>query len=219
MCFILFHILPAGTNGKYSDVRSIMQQSYLSQKADALSIFDMGDEEILELSLSHPSVFEVIVDRYQDRFLKKAKTVLHNEEDAEDAVQETMVRIYRYAHTFREQQHASFSSWAYKILFNTSFTLYQKKKKRFLNNPSMEHEFCDLAGVEDHEAFQMMERFDITRVLGKMPEMLASVLEKHFLLGFSQKEIAAAEGVPVGTIKARVHRAKKEFRKINSTFS
>ena len=83
----------------------------------------MDDVEILQESISQPTAFALIVDRYQSAFLKKAGYILRNDDEAEDAVQDTFVKIYANANKFVEREGASFSSWAYKILLNTCYIL------------------------------------------------------------------------------------------------
>lgn len=87
------------------------------------------DEEILALSLAQPSVFETLVDRYQNDFLRAAFKVVKSKEEAEDIVQELFTKIYLNAGKFRNVEGASFRSWAYKIVFNTSLNHYKKLKR------------------------------------------------------------------------------------------
>ena len=55
-----------------------------------------SDEEILTISRSNPDAFAVLVARYEDAFLRKAKSILWSVEDAEEVVQDTFTRIYVY---------------------------------------------------------------------------------------------------------------------------
>lgn len=179
---------------------------------------EKSDEEILALSVRQPYLFGILLDRYQDAFLRKAESVLHNKEDAEDVAQEAFTKIYRYADRFQTQEGASFKSWGYKILLNTAFTRYQKMKKRrgAVFNP--EPEWYEAMADTNTQQFEKEELKDyIISVLSRMPEHLSKVLHLHFIDGRSQEEIAKTEGVSVGAIKTRVYRAKKEFRKINET--
>ena len=103
-------------------------------------VADCSDEELLARSERHPSLFAAIVERYQAAFLRKASQVVGDQEEARDVVQETFVKIYRYAGRFEKQEGASFSSWAYKILMNTSFTHYQKRKRAALQTTPLSPE-------------------------------------------------------------------------------
>ena len=100
----------------------------------------LPDEEILRLALRDPSHFSVLVDKYQAPFLRKALGVVRNPLDAEEIVQETFVKIYRYGHRFKKEANIEFKSWAYKILMNRSFTRYQELKKKLGNEEYFEPE-------------------------------------------------------------------------------
>ena len=179
---------------------------------------EKSDEEILVMSQAKPYLFGILLDRYQDAFLRKAISVLGNKEDAEDIVQEAFTKIYRYADKFQVQDGASFKSWGYKILLYTAFTRYQKMKKHkgAVFNP--DPEWYEVMADTKTQQFEKEENKDyIDSVLSRLPEHLGRVLKLHFIEGRPQEEIAKMEGVSVGAIKTRVHRAKKEFKKINET--
>lgn len=179
-------------------------------------IVEKSDEEILALSLRSPGVFGVLIDRYQKAFIRKASSVLHNREDSEDATQETFTKIYLNASRFRDVPGASFKSWAYKILLNTCFTLYRKKKKEFEKTARLDPEFY-AALPDTDDAFERDEFKDlVASVLTRMPKNLSKVLHMHFLEGKSHKDIAQKENTTVGAVKTRVYRAKKVFRDINT---
>ena len=178
---------------------------------------EKSDEEILFLSARQPYLFGILLDRYQNAFIRKAESVLHNREDAEDVVQETFAKIYANAERFRVQEGASFSSWGYKILLNTSFTRYQKIKKHRNSVFNPDPEWYEVMADTNTKQFEKKELKNyIISVMSKMPEHLSKVLRLHFIEGRPQEEIAKIEGVSIGAIKTRVHRAKKEFRKINA---
>lgn len=179
---------------------------------------EKSDEEILALSKNQPYLFGILLDRYQDAFLRKAQSVLGNKEDAEDIVQEAFTKIYRYADKFEVQEGASFKSWGYKILLNTAFTRYQKMKKHRNAVFNPDPEWYEVMADTKMEQFEKGETKDyLSSVFSRMPEHLGRVLKLHFIEGRPQEEIAQMEGVSVGAIKTRVHRAKKEFRKASET--
>ena len=92
---------------------------------------NLPDEEILAISLVSPSVFEILVDRYQSAFLRKAGSIVKRKEEAEDATQETFVKIYLNAKKFKKEKAGdSFKNWAYKILVNCAISRYGKLKKK-----------------------------------------------------------------------------------------
>jgi len=190
---------------------------YLSDEETAQ---EMQDEEVLVASLSHPSLFATLVRKYEEPFLRKAMSIVHSTEGAEDIVQEAFVKIYLNAGKFKKQEGASFSSWGYRILINTALTHYMKNKRERGVRADLEPEIMELIPDKNLKQFEKKEFADeVASVLTRMPPLFASVLNAFFLEGKSQEEIAASEGMSVGAIKTRVHRAKKEFRKIYKTIT
>ena len=173
-----------------------------------------SDEELLHLSLSNPSVFSLLVERYQGAFLKKGKQILKSPEEAEDAVQEAFVKIYINAGAFQKKEGASFKSWGYRIFLNQCFTVYKKLKieKDFLllfsqetaelipdKNISLEHE-------------KKLSADYLLSVVSKLPDILRQVLSLHFIQDKPIKEVAGLLGISEGAVRTRIFRAKKELR-------
>src|SRR3989338_8705296 len=176
----------------------------------------LPDEEILVLSMRKPQLFGMIVDRYQEAFLRKARRILGNRPEVEDIVQETFTKIFVHGSKFTPQDGATFSSWAYRILMNTTFTHYQKLKRKGEMVANVDEEILALAPDHNYRALEKDNFKDVVAaVLSRMPEGLARVLSLQFLEDKSQQEIAGELGTSVSAVKTRVHRAKKEFRKIN----
>jgi len=181
-------------------------------------ILEKGDEDILALAISKPALFSVLIDRYQEAFLRKAQSIIKSREDAEDIVQETFTKIYLHANKFQVQEGASFKSWGYKILINTSLTHYKKRKRDWSALADLDPEFYEVLPDLKSRDFEKHVLSDyLISIFSRMPENLARSLQLHFVEGRPQAEVASIEGVSVGAIKTRIHRAKKEFRKINES--
>ena len=178
----------------------------------------LPDEEVLRLSLKDPSYFSLLVDKYQAAFLRKCLGVVRSKEEAEDIVQETFVKIYRYENKFKKEEGVEFKSWAYKILMNTSFTHYQKLKKvggntEFLDPLLYEDdgkfaEHSDIATIQDAKAA-------VALVIHKMPEHLGRVLKLYYLEDKSYADICKVEKISTPTLKMRLFRAKRLFRRMS----
>lgn len=174
---------------------------------------DWDDEDVLAASRAQPWLFVVIVRRYEAAFMRKARSIIHNPLDAEEVVQDAFTKIYVNADKFSPQEGAKFSSWAYRILMNTAFTRYQKLVKEGQRFTNIDPEFEQLFGAEmNHSAFEE-KRDAIERVLERLPGHFAMVLKLHYLERWSHQDIADKTGENVGTVKARIHRAKAAFRK------
>lgn len=173
------------------------------------------DEEVLALSLEKPSLFEVLVDRYQSGFLRVAFKVVRSKEEAEDIVQESFTKIYLNAKRFKPIEGASFKSWAYKIVINTSFNHYKKLKRTRETIKSVDPNFYE--GIPDSNSDWETEidmKTIVSRVLPQIPPHLGEVLKKYYLEDKSQKDIAKEEEVSLAAVKMRLFRARRFFKKI-----
>jgi RNA polymerase sigma-70 factor (ECF subfamily) len=177
---------------------------------------DYKDEEVLALSVARPSVFEMLVDRYQNEFLRTAFKIIKSKEEAEDIVQESFTKIYLNAKKFRNIEGASFKSWAYKIVLNTSFNHYKKLKRIRESVKYVDSTFYEgVADVKNNDfEIEADMKACISQILPQLPSHLQGVLKKYYLEDKSQKEIAQEEGVSIVSIKMRLFRAKRLFRKI-----
>jgi RNA polymerase sigma factor (sigma-70 family) len=173
---------------------------------------DASDEEVLQRSRKEPELFALLVDRYEDAFMRKAKSILFRPEDAEEVVQDTFTRIYVYADRYKAQEGASFSSWGYAILTRLCFTRYQKMKKERGRTQELEPEAYER--IADTEVFleDLTIRDEVLMAFSRIPQAASRILTLQFLEGKTQEEIAVLEGASVAAVKTRVHRAKKSFK-------
>jgi RNA polymerase sigma-70 factor (ECF subfamily) len=82
---------------------------------------EIKDAEILQQSRDNPALFEVLVERYEEAFLRKARYILKDDEKARDVVQDAFVKIYLNAARYQPVPGASVKSWMYKVLVNLCF--------------------------------------------------------------------------------------------------
>jgi RNA polymerase sigma-70 factor, ECF subfamily len=187
-----------------------MIQDIMRFSSDELK--ELSDEEVLRMSRKDPGVFEILVQRYEDAFLRKARSILYSKEDAEEVVQDTFTRIYVYADRYQPQAGASFSSWGYTILTRLAFTRYQKLVKHRKVTAPLEVETYERLPDSSDFRDELTVKDEVLVALSKIPESAARVLSLQFLEGKTQEEIAEIEGASVSAVKTRVHRAKRLFK-------
>ncbi len=175
-----------------------------------------SDEEIIVLALKTPSKFKVLLDRHEAAFLRYAKRYL-DADDADDAVAETFIKVYLHASQFASFGAGSFRAWAYRILKNTVVSMARAERRRGVVVPlgSVAEVLSDARAVSEEG---MGWRDYVARVLYRLPRQLSSVLRRRFFSGESYAEIAAAEGISLGAVKMRLHRAKQEFKRLSYEF-
>jgi RNA polymerase sigma-70 factor (ECF subfamily) len=181
---------------------------------------ERSDEELLRASLSDPEEFVHLVRKYEAAFLRKARTVLYRQEDAEDVVQETFTKIYLHGPRFHAVPGASFKSWAYRILMNTAFTKYRKVMREQGKTADLEPEHYESLPDDVHEETFRLELSDyVVSIFARMPDHFVRVLTLHFIEGRPHSEIGEMEQISEGAVKTRVHRAKAYFREIAEQYS
>lgn len=175
-----------------------------------------SDEAILARSVTEPGCFAELVERYQAAFYRKGRGIIHDPEKLTDVVQETFVKIYLNASKFKEQENAaSFRPWAYKIFLNTCFSAYKKEKREREFFSVLDPELIALA--PDEKSLSVESRWawdDLLVLVSRLPLLLRRVALLHLVEGRSQEEVAQLEGVPVGTIRTRLHRARRALQKL-----
>lgn len=177
---------------------------------------EIKDAEILRDSRENPVLFETLVARYEEAFLRKARYILKDDEKARDVVQDAFVKIYLNAARYQPVPGASPKSWMYKVLVNLCFTAWKKGKRDHEFNSLLDPELMEVVrdAGEEIEREARYDRDTIVSLLSKLPVTLARVVELHFLEGKPQREVARAVGISEGAVRARVHRAKQAMKKL-----
>ncbi len=179
-------------------------------------ITGLSDEELLKRSFDKPYLFEKLLERYEEAFLRKAYYILGTKEAAQDAVQDAFVKIYKNARRFEPQPGAGFKSWGYRILVNTCFTAYKKAKGdgNFLADldPEFQELVADRGAGERRE--QELNRDEVESLLKELSEGLAEPMRLHFIEGKPHADVARILGISEGAVRARVHRAKQELKEL-----
>ena len=170
------------------------------------------DEEILTASLKKPALFKVLVDRYQEAFIRKAVGILRSQEEAEDIVQETFVKIYLNGKKFKKMDNVEFKSWAYKILVNTAISRYRKisKKWRAESLDPLDLELASEKSLSTENIVLESENKSATaELISHLPKPLARLISLYYIEDKSYKEIAAKESITIPALKMKLFRAKK----------
>ena len=173
------------------------------------------DEEILAASLNKPALFKILVDRYEEAFIRKAVGILRNHEEAEDIVQETFVKIYLHGKKLKKMEGIEFKSWAYKILVNTAISRYRKISKKWQAESAdpLDLELASEKHLSTEDIVLESETKSITAdLISRLPKPLARLVSLYYIEDKPYKEIAEKESLTIPALKMKLFRAKKMLK-------
>lgn len=165
-------------------------------------------------------IFEQIAFEHIDAMFSTALRVTRNHQDAEDLVQETFLKAYKYFHRFEPE--TNFKAWIFKILMNTFINKYHKDQK---NPNSVEFDKVEYAveqTLTDDEIKTVLtnknkfrELFDdeIVHAIETMPEDYRLCVLLCDIENFSYNEISEMLNIPIGTVMSRISRGRKILQK------
>src|SRR6185436_1139479 len=156
-----------------------------------------------------PGAWSVLFKRYQLPLYVYVFELVHHEQTALDIVQESFINATRYLRTLRDDR--KFGSWLFSIAHQKCQQHWRKPRREEALPETESLEFAD----EDHGRELLIRREqeeEFMRLLKELSEAHRSVLLLYFLEEFSLEEIATVTGTSVGTVKSRLHYAKKSLR-------
>ncbi|CAM4491677.1 RNA polymerase sigma factor SigW [Paenibacillus tarimensis] len=163
--------------------------------------------------------FAEIVGLYQDKLYHMAYRMLNNRQEAEDAVQDTFLRVYK--NLDRYDENMKFSTWIYRIATNLCIDRLRKRKPSYsLDAESNEHEGLDGYSMipsdnrtPESETLLSEVQQTIHKAIDTLPAKYKTVMILRYLQELSLQEIGDVLDMPVTTVKTRVHRGREFLRK------
>ncbi|HEX4122436.1 MAG TPA: RNA polymerase sigma factor [Verrucomicrobiae bacterium] len=176
----------------------------------------MDDHDILALlnARQFGEAFAPLVERYKDKVFRLAYSIMHNETQAEDVTQDALVKIWKGLPGYHGG--ASLSTWIYVITRNTCLTELKRRDRHptvSLQEPEMEGAWIPELQTSDSERGSAM---DVETLLAKLPENYRQVITLFYLEQKAYEETAAMLGIPLGTVKTLLFRARKELLRIHA---
>jgi RNA polymerase sigma-70 factor (ECF subfamily) len=161
-------------------------------------------------------VFERVVELYSEKVFHLAFSMVRNETQAEDMTQEILLRIWKGLPGYHGG--ASLSTWVYTIARNTCLTELKKRASHptvSLQTPEFE------AAMESRPTLQSRDpeagiEMDVNLMLSQLPDRYRQVITLFYLEEKSYEELSGLLGLPLGTVKTLLFRAKKELVKISN---
>lgn len=162
----------------------------------------MADEDVQSLLRERRwgAAFELLLDSYQEKVFRLAYSILKEQARSEEATQDIFLKVWQALPDY--DGRASLSTWLYSIARNTALSALRAESYRKTlpiqgsEPPAIN---CDTG----------LQRLEISRLLRRLPEVQQQVLTLFYLQDRSVEEVANLLGLPEGTVKSHLHRARR----------
>ena len=168
---------------------------------------------------THDQIFENEFLPHADALKTFAYHLTYNESDADDLVQETYLKSYRFIDKYHVDTNAK--AWLFKILKNEFINRYRKKAKRpkavdfeeiiTFHNQEDDNQYSSYVDLRV-ELFQSMMGDEVTIAINQLGVDFRTVILLCDIEGFTYEEISKIIDVPIGTVRSRLHRARNMLK-------
>ena len=182
------------------------KNQYIYSDEQLISRFQSGDE----------SAYIELVNRYKDRLTNFVYYFLKDEEQTEDVVQETFIKLYEKKHYYKKI--AKFSTWIYTIARNLANTELRKKirRKTSVFSQISKHDYDYELPSSQPEVSQEFENDYVGKRIQKAINQLQDPFKEVIILrdmqNLSYDDISLIIDVPIGTVKSRINRARLQLQ-------
>ena len=191
-----------------------MKQNLQILSTESLKVkdkFKLSDEKlILRFQEGDINAYNELVKRYKDRLLNFVLRYFNNREQAEDVVQDTLIKLYTHASYYKNI--AKFSTWIFTIAKNNALTELRKNKRKQTDSLwTEEGKVIDINSKEQSLDVKVQNEIAIDQLnkfLDEIPENFRMAVVLRDFQELSYDEISKILEIPIGTIKSRINRGR-----------
>jgi RNA polymerase sigma-70 factor (ECF subfamily) len=176
----------------------ISGKSIIGEKLQIILRAQSGDRE----------AFAILFEQYKNLVYKTAYLMLGDSAEAEDALQEVFVQVYRSLSSF-DPGKAAFTTWLYRVTFN--YCLNHRRKRRPFTLPL---EDISSALKSEFPSTRLAEEEVLQQAIGNLTDKQRAVVILRYFWDLPYAEIAQILDIPLGTVKSRIDLALKTLRKV-----
>lgn len=173
---------------------------------------EMDDQYYIDqVKRGQTAAFSYLVERYRDMVYGLALKMLRNTEEAEELAQDTFVKAFQSIQSYRGS--ARFSTWLYRITYNSAITMLRKKKMQLLSLD--EQRLSDDDEIKLHQQLTEIDKEELAASLKKamdsLPEDDQALVTLYYYEDQSVDEISHITGLSASNVKVKIHRARKKM--------
>lgn len=175
---------------------------------------DLSDIDIIEsIKKGNHADFALLVDRYKSKAFSMLKRMLKNDSDAEEVLQDAFLKAFYGLNNFKNE--AKFSTWFYRIAYNSALTRLSGKKRKVEQEMSSLEDHFDLKSDYDYEVTERKDLDEfINKMIEKLPPRFAAVISMFYLEDMSCEEIGKILSITVQNVKVILHRSRSALKDI-----
>lgn len=164
-----------------------------------------------QITSGNARAYAFLVDKHKEMVFSIALKILHSREDAEEVAQDAFVKAYQSLSGFKNE--AKFSTWLYRIVYNSAISKIRKKKLELsplddstINNYSEDNVDSNFFLVEEPDQFELLQK-----ALQSLPEDENVIVSLFYQNDNSIEDISAITGLTVANVKVKLHRIRKKL--------
>ncbi len=161
------------------------------------------------LASGDKTAISLLYENYADTLYGVIKKIITDDDLAQDVLQESFVKIWRYSKKY-DPDKAKLFTWLYRIAYNTAIDKVRSLKNKI--NKEVQIEVSDVYKITTNTLNQ--DVLDIKKHLGSIEEKYQIVINALFFEGMTQQEASEELNIPLGTIKSRLKIGLRELKKI-----
>ena len=172
----------------------------------------LADRQLVDLVLGGDMhAFSALVENTEGLVAQIVCKLIPNEEDRKDIAQDTYLKVYQHLSTFKFQ--SKLSTWIGQIAYNTCLNRLQKKQLPVYTLPDQVGEETDRVGDETDRLLMQKELKGLLRTeIGRLPPLYQTLIGLYHQEDRSYLEIARITGLPEGTVKSYLFRARRQLK-------
>jgi RNA polymerase sigma-70 factor (ECF subfamily) len=153
--------------------------------------------------------FTMIVSKYGKMVFTIVHKIVENREDAEDITQEIFIKVFKSLERFREE--SEFSTWLYRIAYNTAISELRKKKLFYVSaEDSLLVDNSSFTDEKDEQEIEIKLQY-LEEALKKLPPDEIFLLTLHYMDGQSIENISKISNLSVSNVKVKLHRIRRKL--------
>ena len=177
-----------------------------------LGVAETEQLPVAQARAGEAAAWDALFRRYQLPTYVYIFELVHDRQTSLDIVQETFINAARHIGSLRED--AKFGSWLFGIAHQKCIQRWRKQAREEMLRDEFANAPVQFETAPDDLLIREEQEAEFMKLLNELPAPQRSVLLLHFMEDFSLEEIAGITGVSIGTVKSRLHYAKKSLRKL-----